>query len=146
MLEAPFAIVALCAPAIGQLGLRSFAHGRLTSLFGSLFGSRGSGGSSGARTTQKSKDSRLGSLGGSSEIHRSRGAGDYEEMHSIHDHKGIGQDAQTASWVEETWPASNNSTTAFANSKVIRRSDDSAVPLGPVSSVRNDPKYSNWAV
>jgi hypothetical protein len=42
MLEAPFAIVALCAPAIGQLAARAKKHHSFTSLL-NIFSTRGSG-------------------------------------------------------------------------------------------------------
>ncbi|KAK8036950.1 hypothetical protein PG991_001264 [Apiospora marii] len=47
MLEAPFAIVALCAPTIGQLGVSAFKDGRFTSRLSSLF-----------RSSKRSQDSR----------------------------------------------------------------------------------------
>ncbi|KAK9792205.1 putative Integral membrane protein [Seiridium cardinale] len=135
MLEAPLAIVALCGPTIAQLSLRSFAHGRFTSMFSSLFSSRRGSKGSGRHLSRKSKDRCLVAGQVSSDFHGSSNAAYYEEMHPVKDFQGTEQDVSAPTWSEEMWPpasAKYGSTTAFATNTVGRGSDESAIPLGPV--------------
>ncbi|RYP52642.1 hypothetical protein DL769_010633 [Monosporascus sp. CRB-8-3] len=117
MLEAPFAIVALCAPAIGQLINRATERGRLTSLF-SIFSTRWSkSGSTGAT--------------GDSEVNRS---GYYE----VHDYNGPGTEMSSNKF--SPVPPGFGSTTAFAKGRESAESYGGAVaaiPLGSMSAARH---------
>ncbi|RYP89865.1 hypothetical protein DL770_004017 [Monosporascus sp. CRB-9-2] len=117
MLEAPVAIVALCAPAIGQLINRAIERGSLTSLF-SIFSTRWS-------------KSRSTGAAGDSEVDRS---GYYE----VHDYNDASTKMSSDKW--SPVPPGFGSTTAFARGRGSAESHGGAVaaiPLGSLSAARH---------
>ncbi len=117
MLEAPIAIVALCAPAIGQLINRAIERGSLSSLF-SIF-------STGSSKTQD----------------RGRTSGvkaDRSHYYGVNNHNS-GTTTETSS---NQWPPTRlqfGSTTEFAvggNSAESHNDDVGAISLGPVGATR----------